>query len=203
MSRFGPPRRRAPVSETAAVWDPRLCYHAGHGNEEPVGGLNLDHQAWTNIEPYVEPEPVVPNNRNLHPSNDWSNLAIQKHRDKTTGLLRPTKTVNKLMLQVSGDLPAFMCAQALNTTEVTRERPRGKRSFASSRNAGNGNPITGANISDGKQNRKPKKAEVLRTPYAQQAAVMHANDFNVKQRSYDRITANKFYGSTGGWGGIR
>jgi hypothetical protein len=198
MARFGPPRSAPGVSETAAVWDPRLCYHAGK-HPEPIGGLNLDHQAWNSMEPFAEPEPAVPNNRNLHPSNDWSNLAIQKHRDKHTGLLRPTKTVNKHMLQVSSDLPEFMCAQALDTKQIINKLPGGKRSFASSRNSGNGNPIAHADLI--KNYRKPK-IHRMRTPYAQKAAVMHDNDFNVKHRQYDQITANNFYGSTtGGWGG--
>lgn len=201
MARFGAPKSHAAISEAAAFWDPRLCYNARE-IPEPTGGLNLDHQAWATIDQQrEEPTVAVPNARKLHPANDWSNLSIQKHRDKRTGLLRPTKTVNKLMLQVSGDLPEFMCAQALNTTEATKPKPQGKRSFAEQRMSSNGNPINPKVVP--RENRRPKSSQPIRTPYAQQAAALHANDFNVRHRQYDRITANKFYGSVGGWGSIR
>ena len=54
----------------------------------------------------------MPNPRHLYAANDWSNLAMLKHRDEK-GNVKPTKKPNGMLHVISPDLPAHLLSSSV------------------------------------------------------------------------------------------
>lgn len=87
--------------------------------------FNPDLNAWKDSaakRPQPDTRPV-PNGRNLHPANDWANLAIQRHLIKDPinpdgdPVFKPTKKQNPENLLVNADLPPFMLSSVGSPVE--------------------------------------------------------------------------------------
>lgn len=168
--------------------------------------FNLDHSAWRDA-PAQKPEDdtiKAPNPRHLYAANDWSNLAMLKHRDNQ-GNLKSTKKPNMHMYDISQEMPPFLLASSVMGRLQAKEAPRktGKRCDGFAQRASEDNPLAGARPNTapeaGGKRRPPKGSKLTTRPIAHNK-VTHTNNFGIKNHPYDRHASNRFYNSTGGWG---